>query len=70
MFMKPGVAEVVGSTPTWGILINLGKYGIELNSILTNVGHIQQQCQQSFISHYKVACVPVKLCSKHYEISL
>jgi hypothetical protein len=38
-------AEVVGSNPTRSIFINLVKYGIELNSILTNVGQILWQCQ-------------------------
>jgi len=34
----------VGSNPTRSISFDLVNYGIELNSILTNVGQIQQQC--------------------------
>jgi hypothetical protein len=39
------IAEVVGSTPTQSIFINLVIiYGIELSSILTIVGQYCQQC--------------------------
>jgi hypothetical protein len=44
--IEAAAAEVVGSNnPTRSISFILVIYGIELNSILTNVVHIQQQCQ-------------------------
>jgi hypothetical protein len=44
------IAEVVGgSNPTLSISFILGKYGIELNSILTIVGQNPQQC------HYQMS---------------
>jgi hypothetical protein len=52
-----GIAEVVGSTPTRSTFINLLEYGIVLNSILTIVGQIQQQCQIKLLSFSLHCCL-------------
>jgi hypothetical protein len=41
-----GIAEVVGSNPPRSISFIQVNYGIELNSVLTIVGQIQQQKQK------------------------